>query len=138
MTSAEYRTLREACGLSQQEAATFHDVSLRTIAHWETGRNNIPAGAAQELLDLNAIIERGVQNVMTLVAELAVQHGAPDQVALVRYRSPGDYAGSRADLDGLPWTCHNAMIGRVMVRMTRERIPFVIAWADPRGALKDV
>ncbi len=133
MTSAEYRTLREACGLSQQEAATFHDVALRTISHWETGRNNIPAGAAQELLDLNALIERGVQNVMTLVAEIAAEHGPADEVALTRYRSLVDYAGSRADREGLPWPCHNAMIGRVVVRMTRERLPFVVAWsAAPR------
>lgn len=131
MTAAEFRTLREACGLSQQEAATFHGVSLRTIAHWETGRNNIPPGAAQELLDLNAMIERGVQNVMTLVGEIAAKHGAADEIALTRYRSLDDYAGSRADREGLPWPCHNAMIGRVMVRMTRDRIPFVIAWADP-------
>ena len=39
MTAAEYRTMREACGLLQQAAAEFHDVALRTIGHWGTGRN---------------------------------------------------------------------------------------------------
>jgi DNA-binding XRE family transcriptional regulator len=131
MTSAEYRTLREACGLSQGEAATFHDVALRTIAHWETGRNNIPSGAAQELLDLNATIERGVTNMQTLVAELAGQHGTPDQIALTRYRTPADYAGSRADREGLPWPCHNALIARTMLAMQRAGRAVVISWADP-------
>ena len=131
MTPAGYRTLREACGLSQQDAAAFHDVSLRTIAHWETGRNSIPAGAAQELMDLSAQIERGVGNVFTLVADLAQKHGDAAEITLYRYRTVADYSGSRADQDGLPWPCHNAMIGRVMVRMHREARAFVVAWADP-------
>ena len=130
MTSAEYRTLREACGLSQQDAAIFHAVSLRTIGHWETGRNNVPAGAAQELLGLNATIEAGVTNAMTLVAELAGQHGQPDAIALTRYRSAADYTGSRPDREGLPHPCHNAMIARTMLAMQRQHRAVVIAWAD--------
>ena len=131
MTSAEYRTLREACGLSQQDAAIFHDVSLRTIAHWETGRNNIPAGAARELRALNDRIEQGVTNIQTLIGELAGQHGQPEQIALTRYRTLADYAGSRADREGLPWPCHNALIARAMLAIERTGRTVVISYGDP-------
>lgn len=131
MTPAEFRTLREACGLSQQDAATFHDVSLRTIAHWETGRNAIPVGAAQELLDLNATIERGVQNVLTLAGEIAAQHGEPAIIRLTRYRTADDYAGSRPDREGLAHPCHNAMLGRVLVALRRSGRAAEIVYAAP-------
>ena len=98
----------------------FHDVAPRTIDYWESGRNAVPDGAVQELLELNALIERGVQNILLLVGELASAHGQPAQVALTRYRTLDDYRGSRADLDGLPWACHNAMIGRAMVALARQ------------------
>ena len=130
MRSAKYRTLREACGLSQQDAAVFHNVSLRTIGHWEAGRNNVPAGAAQELLGLNSTIEAGVTSVMTLFAELAGQHGQPDAITLTRYRSAADYTGSRPDREGLPHPCHNALIARTMLAMQRQDRPVVISWAD--------
>jgi len=135
MTSAEYRTLREACGLSQQDAAIFHDVALRTIGHWETGRNNVPPGAAAELLGLNATIEAGVTNILTLVSDLAGTHGAPDAIRLTRYRSPEDYAGSRADNEGLPWPCHNAMLARALTALTRQGHKADIQWAP--GALRE-
>lgn len=129
MTSAEYRTLREACGLSQQDAVVFHGVSPRTIQHWETGRNNVPAGAAQELRDLNALIERGVQNWLALASEVVAKHGALDGIRLFRYRTAEDYAGSKPDLEGLPWPCHNALIGRVLAAMRRDGRAVEVAWA---------
>ena len=129
MTSAEFRTLREACGLSQQAAADFHQVALRTIAHWETGRNAVPVGAAQELLDLNASIERGVQNILSLARELSEKHGAPEAIALTRYRSTEDYAGSRAAREGLLWPCHNALVARAMIALQRVGFTVAVAWA---------
>ncbi len=124
MTPAEYRTLRETCGLSQQAAADFHNVALRTIAHWETGRNGVPAGAAQELRTLNARMERAASEAVALWHE----HSA-ESVALVRYRSLDDYRGSRADREGLPWPSHNALIARLMLALERAGATVVIDYA---------
>jgi hypothetical protein len=129
MTSAEYRTLREACGLSVREAATFHGVGERTVMHWESERNGIPDGAGEELLALNATIQRGVDNILTLAGELTQTHGEPDTIALTRYRTAADYAGSRADLEGLPWPCHNALVGRAMTALERIGAHVTVAWA---------
>jgi len=129
MTSAEYRTLREACGLSVRDAAAFHDVAERTIVHWETGRNGIPDGAGEQLMRLNARIERAVLEVVDLYVDQRDRHGEPDTVALTRFRTAKDYAGSRAALEGLPHACHNALTGRTMVALERIGARVEIAWA---------
>ena len=130
MNSAEYRTIREACGLSQQAAAAFHDVAIRTIAHWESGRNSVPAGAAEEIGRLNALIERAVLEAIDLVQDMKCDHGEPDAVALTRYHSEDAYAGSRAAREGLPHACHNALIGRTKVALERIGARVEIAWGD--------
>ena len=132
MTPAEFRTLREACGLSNKEdASAYFDVARRTLEYWESGRSPIPAGAEAELLKLNNQIETGVQRVRILAADLASKHGAPDRIDLTRYRTADDYAGSRAALDGLPHPCHNALIGRTLVALRRDGIAAQVAYADP-------
>ncbi|HQU16633.1 MAG TPA: helix-turn-helix domain-containing protein [Gammaproteobacteria bacterium] len=133
MTPATFRTLREACGLSQQDAASFLGVAIRTIAHWETGRNSVPAGAAADLQALNDRIEAGVRNVLALAAELSAQHGQPDDIVLTRYRSADDYQGSRADQEGLLWPCHNAMLARAMVALRRQGRAVALAYAQVQG-----
>lgn len=123
MTPAEYQTIREACGLSQQAAASFHNVALRTVQHWEQGRNAVPAGVAEEIRRLDARIERAVLEAVDLATEQK-----PDAVDLIRYRTDESYAGSRADREGLPHGCHNALIGRTRVALERLGMPVRIAW----------
>ena len=57
MTSA-YDLLRQRCGLSQQEAADFHQARLDTVKSWCSGRREAPEGEIDELRDLYAKIER--------------------------------------------------------------------------------
>lgn len=128
MNSAEYLTLRKACGLSQRGAAAFHGVAPRTIPHWETARNNIPEGAAEELRHLNATIERAVRETLDLYMEQKAIHGEPDAVTLICYRTPESYADSRAGREGLAHPCHNALIGRMMIALERIGARVTIAW----------
>ena len=131
MNSAEYRTLRESCGLSQPAAAGFHDVAIRTIAHWETGRNSVPAGAAEEIGRLNATLERAVLEAIDLAEDLKRLHGWPDAVALTRYRTEDAFAASRAAREGLAHACHNALLARIQVALERIGYRVTVAWADP-------
>lgn len=57
------KTIYAAClsrlGLSQSEAATLHNVRLDTVKSWSSGRNPVPAGAWDDLRDLEAkIVDR--------------------------------------------------------------------------------
>jgi DNA-binding XRE family transcriptional regulator len=128
MTSAEYRTLRESCGLSVRDAAAFHGVAERTIVHWETARNAIPAGAVDELIRLNARIERAVLERVDLYADQRDRHGEPDIVTLTRYRTVEDYTGSRPAGEGLPHACHNALTGRTMTALERIGAKVAVTW----------
>ncbi|WP_428485949.1 helix-turn-helix domain-containing protein [Rhodopila sp.] len=127
MNAAEYRTLREVCGLSARDAAAFHQVAERTIVHWETGRNGIPPGAADELAQLNARIERAVRASVDLYRESAPPD-APDAVALVRYRTARSYADSRAAREGLSHASHNALIARMMTALEQAGARVMIDW----------
>ena len=65
------------------------------------------------------MIERGVAHTLLLADELAGQYGTADAIALTRYRTEDDYAGSLPDRDGLPHACHAAMLGRILIAFER-------------------
>ena len=130
MTAAEYRTIREACGLSQQGAADLHSVRLRTIQHWEAGRNAIPAGASAELRDLDRRLEHAVTEGVRLYHDKRGEFGDPSAVVLVRYRTPAAFAGSRPDAEGLTLDTHSALIGRLRRALEAVGAPVTIAWAE--------
>ena len=51
MTSV-YNLLRETCGLSQQEAADFHEARLDSVKSWCSDRRPAPPGVIDELREL--------------------------------------------------------------------------------------
>jgi hypothetical protein len=127
MTSAEYRTLREACGLSKQNAATFHNVALRTIEHWEAGKNPVPDGAAEELRLLDLNIDGAVQHKLDRFP--ASSQAKP--FTLKRHRTAEEYVGSRHHRLGLPFPCDGVVAARAADLLKRKGERFVIFWADP-------
>jgi hypothetical protein len=62
-----YNLLRESCGLSQQEAADFHDVRLDTLKSWCSGRRPAPVGAIDELKELSRDIMQAGKDVAALL-----------------------------------------------------------------------
>ncbi len=60
------KTLYAAClsrlGLSQADAAYYHDVSLGTIKRWFSGRGEPPAGVWVELRELEIEISEQVRD----------------------------------------------------------------------------
>jgi hypothetical protein len=59
----------QRCGLSQSEAAEFHEVGLDTVKSWCAGRNPAPAAALAELRQLHLAISLAA----TRLAEKAVK-----------------------------------------------------------------
>lgn len=47
-----YNFLLKASGLSQREAAIFHDVRVDTIKGWSGGKTDAPLGALEEISEL--------------------------------------------------------------------------------------
>ncbi len=52
-----YKSALSICGLSQQEAAVFHGVSLASVKDWCRGRSTPPVGVWEQLSDLYQRIE---------------------------------------------------------------------------------
>lgn len=50
MTSAQLKALRESLGLSQQWLADQSNVQKRTVAYWESGRNQVPEDVSDIIL----------------------------------------------------------------------------------------
>ncbi len=129
MTAALYRTLRKICGLTQHEAADFHQVKLRTIQHWESGRSNPPPGAMAELERLNAKIERAVAGNVQLYHNLN-DGELPKTVDLYCYRTAEGYAASRAGKEGLPWGANSELIGRTLLALRSHGVEVNVEYFD--------
>lgn len=130
MNSAEYKALREACGLSQEDAALFHNVGLWMLAEWERGGDDVPPTAIEELQRLDAALERAVLEAIDHVEEVRDQKPGPAVVALSRYRTKAGYDASRAGREGLLHACHDALIARTAAALRRVGAVVTIVWAD--------
>ena len=133
MTPAEYRTMREACGLSQQSAAPFHGVTYRAIQQWEAGVNRVPARTAEEIRALDVRISDGAS---ALIAAQGRRSRTAPPVRLFRWRTQDAYEATHgAKATSLPFGAYNAMLGRAMSRMLIEGRPYVVEWAPEASAV---
>lgn len=128
MTPAEYRTLREACGLSKQDAATFHNVAPRTIEHWEAGKNPVPDGVAEELRLLDLNINAAVQHKLDRLPAFSSE---AKPFMLKRHRTAEEYVGSRHHRLGLPFACDGVVAARAAYLLERKGARYMISWSDP-------
>ena len=79
MTSV-YDLLRQRCGLSQTDAAEFHETRIDTIKSWCSDRRSAPLGAIDELRDLYADIAeagRELADIVRLMPTISDDKGAP-------------------------------------------------------------
>lgn len=76
--------LIQACGLSQQEAATFLNVRLDTVKSWGRIRNpnHAAPGILTALRTLNAAQRIYAAENIKLVHQMLAGHGAPDVIEL--------------------------------------------------------
>ena len=102
MTSA-YDLMRQRCGLSQQEAADFHDTRLDTVKSWCSGRRQAPEGVITELQDLYARIR---QMGDALAKAVKQQKAPPGEELIVAVTTPKTEQEARA----LGWPTQSACL----------------------------
>lgn len=111
MTPAEFRTLREALGLSPAQVAGMTGYALRTVQSFDEGTRRIPAAVEVRLLEIEAAVEKVVAGAVQAVKETAEEQGGlPESVCLVRYKTDDDMHRYRPDMAGLPASLHAAML----------------------------
>jgi DNA-binding XRE family transcriptional regulator len=127
--SAEFITLREACGLTQVGAAELIGCSHRAVQHWEGGERTVPLKRITVLRNLDDLIRDRATGV---IQPLVPKKGRPDRVELIRYRTTESYAAGQPGHAeaGLPMASYNAMLARVMDGLSRLGIRYAVRWSD--------
>ena len=128
LTGAEYRTLREDCGLSLAETAEFHDVRQGTVKRWETA--GPPGGAAAELAGLRAQVEAAANVAVRTYLDALAERPEIDGVELYRYQAWA-YPETRQFAEGLPHGAHNRLIARTADLLAACHVPVTILYAEP-------
>lgn len=131
MFPAEFKTVSESLGLTAQWLANRFQVNLRTIQHWQSGdRANPPDAVCAELLDLDRQVDEAVERAFAatqeFVAETTIKFGEPEEVVLYRFRTEGLLWSHHPEMDGVPITCHAAMLARLRRKLTEHGIAVVI------------
>jgi predicted transcriptional regulator len=108
MSAAEFKTLREAVGLSISTLVKVIDVDERSIRKWESGKKKVP----QDVFDKVVAIDQMITDAAN--SELEKFKLAPkDAVVLHRYINEEDLHEAHPEFDGLPIMSYGAMIYRL-------------------------
>lgn len=113
MNSAEFKTLREAIGLSVSDVAKMASVKSRSVQYWESARSQPPDDVCDRLLEIDTQIDAGVRDALAAIEGLLNESGGADEITLMRYLDADDLWGAHPEFDGLPVTCHAAYLARV-------------------------
>ena len=115
-----YDLIRQRCGLSQKEAAAFHDARRDTVNSWCSGRRSAPPGAIAELRALYGAIEKAAAETLTSI--LAAE--GLDRVEL-------GIASDDHEARSLGWPCVGAQAAVLGLVVARSKRPIAIV---PRGS----
>lgn len=95
-TAANFRALREICGVTQQQVADVLGVSVLTVKKWEKGVNRVPGDALAFIREAAAEHTRAVR---AEVAEAAFSAQPGSALCLTYYRTQ-EQADLEAGLTG--------------------------------------
>lgn len=133
ITSIEFRTLREACGLGQREFGALIGAPLRSVQNWEMEVYAIPEVAATTVRNLDAMLREQANLLLGGIAR-EPHWRRPTFIALHRFKDEALYAGSAAAAAGVPFSSHPALLWRMMDGLTRLGIPYEVRWAETADA----
>ena len=129
MNSAELKTIREACGLSQEWLAVRAQVNQRTVRYWESGKSSVPNDVAALISGIDDTLQRAALEGVAQARRLIIAHGAPKTITLFRYVSNEQLWEARKDMAGLPASCHAALVARVRRMLIDDGQTMEIHWA---------
>lgn len=128
MTPAELKTTREACGLSQAWLAQRAQVNERTVRYWESGRSTVPDDVATLVAGVDTMLDHAAAQAVEQARTMAAAHGTPDAIDLYRYSTDAELWAARADMQGLPATCHAALLARARRQLKAAGFVVRIHW----------
>jgi transcriptional regulator with XRE-family HTH domain len=129
MTGAEFKTIREACGLSVQDFAKILDVEQRSVRYWEAGKQSPrTSDVVEALLSIDRQLSATAEAVLQLVKSASEK---PAEIVLLRYREDGDLWAAMPEWKPLPTTCHAAGIARSRAALADLHVSTRIVYFEP-------
>lgn len=123
MHPAEFKTLREAVGLSISTLVKVIDVDERSIRKWESGKKKLPKDVIEAVV--------AIDQLLTDTANLAFdefQKTPQDSVVLHRYIEEEDYLNAHPEFEGLPITTYGVALFRLRQKFMDANIPVSIEY----------
>ncbi len=108
MSAAEFKTLREAVGLSISTLVKVIDVDERSIRKWESGKKKVPQDVFEKVTAIDKLLTD------TANKEIEKFKAAPtDSVVLHRFIDEDDLHEEHPEFEGLPIMSYGAMVYRL-------------------------
>ena len=112
MSAAEFKTLREAVGLSISTLVKVIDVDERSIRKWESGKKKVP----QDVFDQVAAIDQLISDTANTMFE-AFKANPQESVVLYRFIDEDDLYDAHPEFEDLPIMSYGAVIYRLRQKL---------------------
>ena len=123
MHPAEFKTLREALGLSISTLVKVIDVDERTLRKWESGKKKLPQGVIDSLVAVDTLVDTTAQQLFS-----RLQATAQDSVVLHRFIDEEDLLTAHPEFEGLPMSTYGVVLSRVKQRFSDLGMPVSIEY----------
>ncbi len=112
MHPAEFKTLREAVGLSISTLVKVIDVDERTLRKWESGKKKLPQGVIDSLVAVDTLLTTTANNLFD-----TIQETPQDSVVLYRFIDEEDLLTKHPEFEGLPMSSYGVVLFRVRQKL---------------------
>lgn len=127
MHPAEFKTLREAVGLSISTLVKVIDVDERTLRKWESGKKKLPQGVIDALLGIDDLLNQTAARIFTDHQE-SMKNGGQQGVVLERFIEEEDLLDMYPEFEGLPMSSFGVVLFRVRQKFLELEIPVSIIY----------
>ncbi len=131
MHPAKFKILHESLGLSAQWLSDQLGVPLRTVQNWAAGRERIPQEVPAILKIASQHIEKSVADTLGLIVIDAAQHGKPESVSLIRYRTTADWWQFQPTMQPYQVSAHAVILERIQQGLVSMGIRVRIVYMEP-------
>lgn len=127
MHPAEFKTLREAVGLSISSLVNVVNVDERTLRKWESGKKQPPQGVVDSLEAIDALLNKTAAEIVAQHQE-SMKNGGQQGVVLERFTKSEDLAAAYPAFAELPTTTFAVVLFRVRQKFIDLGVPVSIIY----------
>ena len=127
MHPAEFKTLREAVGLSISSLVNVVNVDERTLRKWESGKKQPPQGVVDSLEAIDALLNKTAAEIVAQHQE-SMKNGGQQGVVLERFIEADDLAAAYPAFAKLPTMTFGVVLFRVRQKFIDLGVPVSIIY----------